>query len=43
MREQRIYIDTSVAGGCLDHEFDMESKGLFEPIDIRSPLEVVSP
>jgi len=30
MKKQRIYIDTSVVGGCLDDEFREESCALFE-------------
>ncbi|HPO14207.1 MAG TPA: PIN domain-containing protein [Candidatus Hydrogenedentes bacterium] len=30
MRKQKIYIDTSVIGGCLDEEFSSESTSLFE-------------
>lgn len=30
MKRLRIYIDTSVAGGCLDKEFTKESNALFE-------------
>jgi hypothetical protein len=30
MRRQRIYIDTSVVGGCLDAKFSTESAALFE-------------
>ncbi|MFZ1792039.1 MAG: PIN domain protein [Anaerolineae bacterium] len=30
MKIQRVYVDTSVIGGCLDDEFSLWSKGLFE-------------
>ena len=30
MHRQRIYVDTSVIGGCLDREFSLESLGLIE-------------
>ena len=30
MKKQRIYIDTSVVGGCLDEEFREDSCALFE-------------
>lgn len=30
MRAPRIYIDTSVVGGCLDDEFKTPSRALFE-------------
>ena len=29
MKKQRIYVDTSVIGGCLDIEFQEWSNGLF--------------
>ena len=40
MRQQRIYIDTSVAGGCLDQEFHVESKALFE-MAIRGEIALI--
>jgi len=30
MRKQRIYVDTSVLGGCFDPEFEMWSNGLID-------------
>ena len=30
MKKLKIYIDTSVIGGCYDEEFSLWSKGLFE-------------
>ena len=30
MKKLRIYIDTSVVGGCLDEEFELESRQLLE-------------
>jgi hypothetical protein len=30
MKNQRVYIDTSVIGGCFDIEFEEWSKRLFE-------------
>ncbi|MBW1698115.1 MAG: hypothetical protein JRH18_09195 [Deltaproteobacteria bacterium] len=30
MRKQRIYVDTSVIGGCLDPEFEVWSNGLID-------------
>lgn len=30
MKVPRIYIDTSIVGGCLDEEFEEESRALFE-------------
>ena len=34
MKRLRIYVDTSVIGGCFDPEFDTWSKGLIE--DLRA-------
>lgn len=39
MKRQRVYIDTSVIGGCFDSEFETWSNGLFE--DFR--LGLLSP
>jgi rRNA-processing protein FCF1 len=36
MKKQRVYIDTSVIGGCFDDEFAVWSNGLFE--DFRNGL-----
>ena len=30
MRKQRIYVDTSVIGGCFDPEFEVWSNGLID-------------
>jgi hypothetical protein len=30
MRKQRIYVDTSVIGGCFDQEFELWSNGLID-------------
>jgi predicted nucleic acid-binding protein len=30
MKKQRVYIDTSVIGGCFDAEFETESNALFD-------------
>ncbi|MFM6063474.1 MAG: hypothetical protein ACKPAE_13890, partial [Microcystis panniformis] len=32
MKKLRVYIDTSVIGGCLDDEFSLESNQLMEAI-----------
>ena len=32
MKRLRVYIDTSVVGGCLDSEFQMESLALFDMV-----------
>lgn len=47
MKRPRIYVDTSVFGGCYDKEFETESLKLFDEIRngkfilIYSPKEVV--
>ena len=42
MRAQRIYIDTSVIGGCFDAEFAPWSNGLFKDFRLGLYLPVVS-
>lgn len=42
MRRQRIYVDTSVVGGCLDTEFAGESLALFEMARNNFVIIVVS-
>jgi hypothetical protein len=42
MRAQRIYIDTSVIGGCFDAEFAAWSNGLFKDFRLGTYLPVVS-
>lgn len=42
MRAQRIYIDTSVIGGCLDAEFAPWSNGLFKDFRLGTYRPVVS-
>lgn len=42
MKIQRIYIDTSVIGGCLDHEFTIWSTGLLRDFQEGNFLLVVS-
>jgi hypothetical protein len=42
MRVQRIYIDTSVIGGCFDPEFARWSNGLFKDIRLGTFMPVVS-
>jgi hypothetical protein len=42
MRAQRIYIDTSVIGGCFDAEFAAWSNGLFKDFRMGTYLPVVS-
>jgi hypothetical protein len=42
MRSQRIYVDTSVIGGCFDAEFAQWSNALFSDFEIGTYLPVVS-
>jgi hypothetical protein len=42
MREQRIYLDTSVIGGCFDPEFTSWSRGLMTDFRLGTYLPVVS-
>ncbi len=42
MKRQRIYIDTSVVGGCFDARFDSESAALFEMARAGRVILVVS-
>ncbi len=42
MKVQRIYIDTSVIGGCLDREFAVWSKGLLRDFQEGNFILVVS-
>ncbi|MCK9460446.1 MAG: hypothetical protein M0R80_12475 [Proteobacteria bacterium] len=42
MRSPRIYIDTSVVGGCLDDEFKAPSRALFEKARQGKALLLVS-
>lgn len=42
MKRQRVYIDTSVIGGCFDDEFRVWSIGLFHDFDKGLFLPVVS-
>ena len=39
---QRIYIDTSVIGGCFDEEFEVWSNKLIEEITIGQKIAVLS-
>jgi predicted nucleic acid-binding protein len=43
MKKLRIYLDTSVFGGCFDDEFSEESKELFEQIKNGKFKLVISP
>ena len=40
--KQRVYIDTSVAGGCFDEEFARDSKALFEKFHGGAMIAVIS-
>ncbi|MEA1972161.1 MAG: type II toxin-antitoxin system VapC family toxin [Candidatus Cloacimonadota bacterium] len=42
MKKQRIYVDTSVIGGCFDKEFEKWSNGLFRDFEEQSFLPVIS-
>ncbi len=42
MKRQRVYVDTSVIGGCFDAEFKTWSNGLFQDFRIGLLLPVVS-
>ncbi len=42
MKKQRIYVDTSVIGGCFDAEFEEWSNRLFEPFRYEKFAAIVS-
>ena len=42
VRPQRIYIDTSIVGGFFDEEFEKETKLLFQRLEDREVVFVVS-
>jgi len=42
MKQQRIYIDTSIVGGYFDKEFEKETKLLFQRLENREVIFVVS-
>jgi len=42
MKRLRIYIDTSVVGGCFDSDFETESRALFDMIKAGRLIAVVS-
>jgi len=42
MRQQRIYIDTSIVGGFFDTEFEKETKLLFQRLENKEIVFVVS-
>jgi hypothetical protein len=41
MKQQRIYIDTSVVGGFFDKVFEKETKLLFQRLKIRNPKDLI--
>lgn len=41
-RKLRIYLDTSVIGGCLDDEFRVHSRRLFDEIRLKRFIAVIS-
>jgi len=42
MKRQRIYIDTSIVGGFFDIEFEKETKMLFERLENKEVIFVIS-
>ena len=42
MKKLRVYVDSSVIGGCLDHEFEKWSNGLFRDFHVGTFLPVLS-
>ena len=40
--KQRVYIDTSVIGGCFDHEFEIWSNKLFDEFKFGRKIAVIS-
>ena len=42
MKQQRIYIDTSIVGGFFDTEFEKETKALFQRLENKEVIFVVS-
>ena len=42
MKPQRVYVDTSVIGGCFDKEFAPWSNGLFRDFELGTLIPVVS-
>ena len=42
MKRLRVYIDTSVVGGCLDEEFATESKALMDMVTRGEIIAIVS-
>ena len=42
MKQQRIYIDTSIVGGFFDEEFEKETKLLFQRLENKEIIFVIS-
>ena len=42
MKQQRIYIDTSIVGGFFDAEFEKETKMLFQRLEDKEVIFVIS-
>ena len=42
MKQQRIYIDTSIVGGFFDKEFEKETKMLFQRLEDKEVVFVIS-
>ena len=42
MKKDRIYIDTSIVGGYFDVEFEFETKLLFERLEKKEIIFVIS-
>ena len=42
MKRQRIYIDTSIVGGFFDKEFEKETKMLFQRLENKEIIFVIS-
>ena len=42
MKKQKIYVDTSVVGGCFDEEFSLWSNGLMKDFLVGNFLPIVS-
>ena len=42
MKQQRIYIDTSIVGGFFDKEFEKETKLLFQRLENKEITFVIS-
>jgi len=42
MKQQRIYIDTSIVGGFFDEEFEKETRSLFKRMENKEVIFVIS-